>query len=157
MDNKKIRQKLKASVDMVHVRIQLVIYICLLVFGAVLGLLHPDHRYVPSILPTAIGITGLCGLVFLIPSLGIWFRIYREVAGYRLYKATLSQPHGGFPRGYMYFTIVLEDPDGSRFPVNTNTIFQSYGTSFGPSIENYVNKTVTIAYNEDTGTAVVIG
>lgn len=151
MDQKEIRQKLKHSLDMAFVRLNLVIYAFFLLIGLLMGLGRPE------IMLTAMGIFALCGLIMLIPSLRILFRIYRDADGYRLYKATLSQPHGGFPRGYMYFTIVLEEPDGSRFIVNTNTIFQSYGTSFGPSMENYVNQTVTVAYNETTGAVVVIG
>lgn len=151
MDNKEIRQKLKDSVDMAYVRLNVTIYVIFLFIGLLMGLSRPE------LIPSTIGIFALCGLIMLIPSLRILFRIYREPAGYRLYKATLSQPHGGFPRGYMYFTIVLEEPDGTKFLVNTNTIFQSYGTSFGPSMEDYVNQTVTVAYNEDTAAVVVIG
>ena len=133
MDQKEVRQKLKHSVDMALVRLNLVIYAFFLLTGLLMGLGRPE------IMLSAMGIFALCGLIMLIPSLRILFRIYRDADGYRLYNANLSQPHGGFPRGYMYFTIVLEEPDGSRFIVNTNTIFQSYGTSFGPSMENYVN------------------
>lgn len=155
MDKKEIRQKLKISLDMAYVRINFIIYGFFLLWGALLGLAR--FRHDPSAIPTAISIFAVCGLIVLIPALRILFRIYRDVPAYRLYKATLSQPHGGFPRGYMYFTIVLEDPDGAKFIVNTNTVFQSYGTSFGPSMEDYVNQTVTVAYNEDTAAVVVIG
>lgn len=151
MDNREIRQKLKASVDMSYVRLNLILYGLFLLLGVLMGLGRPE------IISTAVGIFAVCGLIILVPSLRICFRIYRELAGYRLYKATLSQPHSGFPRGYMYFTVVLEETDGSKFIVNTNTIFQSYGTAFGPSMEDYVNQTVTIAYNEDTEAVVVIG
>ena len=151
MDNKEIRQKLKASVDMAYVRVNITIYIIFLLIGLLMGLGRPE------LIPGSIGVFALCGLIMLIPSLRILFRIYRDVSGYQLYKATLSQPHSGFPSGYMYFTIVLEKPDGCRLIVNTNTVFQSYGTAFGPSMEDYVNQTVTVAYNENTGAVVVIG
>lgn len=157
MDNKEIKQKLKDSLDMVYVRLWCIVYIGLLLVGLALCLLHPTLRQMPGILLGTVGVATLPGLVYLIPALKIWFSIYREIPAYRLYKATLAQPHGGFPRGFMYFTVVLEDPDGGKFLANTNTIFQSYGTAFGPSMEDYVNQTVTIAYNEDTGTAVVLG
>lgn len=152
-----IRQKLRHSLDMTFVRIKVTIYICLLILGAILGLLHPSYRDMPFVLPICVVIFALCGLVFLVPALLIWFHIYREPAGYRFYKTTLRQPHGGFPRGFMYFTVLLEEPDGAKFVVNTNTIFQSYGTSFGLGVEDYVNQEVTIAYNEDTEAVVVIG
>lgn len=157
MDNKEIRQKLKCSVDMAYVRLNITIYCCFLLLGLLIVFLHPNLHFTPTDLLICVGTMAFSGLIFLIPALVILFRIYKDITGYRLYKATLSQPHGGFPRGFMYFTVVLEDPDGSRFIVNTNTIFQSYGTSFGPSMENYVNQTVTVAYNEDTGEVVVIG
>lgn len=40
--------------------------------------------------------------------------------------------------------------------VDTNAIFRSYSL-LGPSLEDYVNKEVTIAYNRFTERVVVIG
>lgn len=157
MENKDMRKKLWHSVDMAHVRLHIIIYIGFLLLGFAIGHLYRLNQHDPTFLPRAMIIFALSGLVFLIPALIICFRIYRDTSGYRLFMATLSQPHGGYPRGFMYFTIVLEEADGSKFIVNTNTVFQSYGTSFGPSMENYVNQTVTVAYNDNTGAVVVMG
>ncbi len=150
MDNKEIKQKLRSSLDMAHVKITMLAYFFGLLFAAGIGALRGGTYLVVVVLTYL-----LVGMIMWLPALNILFRIYREPAGYRLYKATLSQPHAGFPRAYMYFTVVLEDPDGGKFLVNTNTIFQSYG-HIGPTMEDYVNQTVTIAYNEDTGAVVVV-
>ncbi len=150
MDNKEIKQKLRSSLDMAHVKTTMLAYFFGLLFAAGIGALRGGTYLVVVVLTYL-----LVGMIMWIPALRILLHIWREPAGYRLYRATLSQPHAGFPRVYMYFTVVLEDPDGGKFLVNTNTIFQSYG-HIGPTMEDYVNQTVTIAYNEDTGAVVVV-
>lgn len=84
------------------------------------------------------------------------FQIFRKPESYTFYKTTLSRFHQKFPLKTMYFTVVLEDPDGSKRIENTHAIFASYGI-MEPLVESYVNSTVTIGLNEETGMVVVIG
>ena len=56
----------------------------------------------------------------------------------------------------MYFTVVIEDAEGNRFPANTHDIFYTHSIT-GLSLEDYVNKTVEVGYNTETGQVVVIG
>lgn len=102
-------------------------------------------------------ILAICLLPYLIFCLWRSFRIFRKCEHYRFQKAKLSQPHSGWPRGMMYFTVILENPaDGGKFLADTRPIFNSH-SCFGLGLEDYINKTITIAYNEETENVVVIG
>lgn len=91
----------------------------------------------------------------LIYDICVTVKLFRHPDRYRLYRAQLNQPHGArWGRGAMYFTVLLEDEDG-RFVVNTRPIFASYGIGT-PLMEDYLNKTATIAYNEETEAVVII-
>ena len=84
-------------------------------------------------------------------------RMFRKPEGYIFCRGKLSQPHGGPLRDTIYYTVVLEDPeDGGKFFVDTHAIFNTHG-SFLPSLDDYTNATVTIAYNRETEMVVVIG
>ena len=83
-------------------------------------------------------------------------QIFRKPEGYTFYKTTLSRFHQKFPLKMMYFTVVLEEPDGSKRIENTHAIFASYGI-VEPLVESYVNSTITIGLNKETGMLVVIG
>ena len=88
----------------------------------------------------------------------IWrsMQIFRKPEGYTFYKTTLSQFHQKFPLKSMYFTVVLEEPDGSKRVENTHAIFACHGI-VEPLLESYVNSTVTIGLNQETGMVLVIG
>ncbi len=96
-------------------------------------------------------------LIFL-PILGflLWrlFRIFQSAEEYVFCTTRLAQPHMGFPRDFMYFTVVLETEEEGTFVTNTHSVFH---TRRGPlSLEDYINKTVTVAWNRETGMVVVI-
>lgn len=83
-------------------------------------------------------------------------QIFRRAEEYVFYRAKLSQPHQKWPLKAMYFTVVLEEPDGTRQVVDTHAIFACHGI-MEPLMESYVNSTVTIGLNRETGMVVVIG
>ena len=106
-------------------------------------------------------LTAMIAVLIILPFLihGIWvtLRAFRCPEHYIFCKASLTKPHGStWGRGAMYFTVVLEDPEEGKFFVDTRPIFQSHGLE-GPLMEEYLNKTVTIAYNRETEVVVVIG
>ena len=82
--------------------------------------------------------------------------IFRKPGSYRFYKTTLASFHQRFPLKAMYFTVVLEEPDGSKRMEQTHAIFACHGI-VEPLLESYVNRDVTIGLNEETGMVVVIG
>lgn len=157
MNTSEIRKKLWDSLDLYCVRRDLVL-VCIVVplvllpSGCVnIGLRDPNFWLMVAI------VTALTILPFVIYGLWITIRVYRRPENYIFCKAKLTHPHGSkWIRSGMYFTVILEHPEGGKFFVNTRPIFQSHGI-VGPLLEDYLNKTVTIAYNEETEAVVVIG
>ena len=83
-------------------------------------------------------------------------RIFRCADQYIFCRVTLSEPHHNFWTKSMYFTVTLEHPEISRRSRDTQPIFATHGI-VPPLMEDYVNQTVTVAYNPLTDTLVVIG
>lgn len=99
-------------------------------------------------------------VIFLLPFwvFYLWrtVQIFRKAEKYIFCRCVLSQPHQNPWLQTMYFTVVIEGPDGRKNVRETHAIFPSHGL-IGPLVEDYVNRTVTIAYNEETEMVVVIG
>ena len=107
------------------------------------------------------GMTAMVVGLMLLPTGGFalirTIQIFRKPESYIFCRAALRQPHEGPVRYSVYYTALAEDPeDGSKFIANTHAIFLTHGMS-GPTIEEYTNRTVTIAYNRETEMVVVIG
>ena len=96
--------------------------------------------------------------VVAITAFHLWqvIRICRKPDSYIFCSAVLNQPHRSDRINAMYFTVVIEDAEGNRFPANTHAIFFTYSLT-GLLLEDYVNKTVEVGYNMETGHVVVIG
>lgn len=152
-----IRRKLWNSLELYCVRRNLILVfvvvpLVLLPMGCVkIDIQNPDFWLVTAI------VAVLTILPFLIHGLWVTHRVFRHPESYIFCKASLTKPHGSiWGRGAMYFSVVLEHPEGGKFVVDTRPIFQTYGW-VGPLLEDYLNQTVTIAYNEETEAVVVIG
>lgn len=158
MEKAEIREKLKNSLDMVRVHIYLFCAgIVLLAEGVMVLLLAPRPPFGPS----RWLIFGIMAAVSVVPILGfcLWrtISIFRRPESYHFCKTKLSNPKGGCVRDTIRFLVVLEDMDGNTFPAMTHSIFHTHRSSFGLALEDYVNKEVTVGYNEETGQVVVIG
>ena len=157
MDTQQIKERLRDSLEMAVLRKYLFIPIpaVLLAILACSGLsrsVSTKDRWIIAAI-----VCWLVALPIMIVCLTRIFRILRKPEYYFFCRAKLAQPHAGSHRDTMYFTVLLEDPeDGSRFIVNTSPIFYTRAIT-GPLLEDYINKTVTIAYNRETGMVVVIG
>lgn len=155
-DVKQIRSRLWNSLEMQVVIKYLVFVLIMAVFCILLGL-H-ELRYLDTahrIGGTAL-ITAICVLPLLIFCLVRTFRIFWKPQGYHFCKTKLSNPKGGNIRHTIRFTVLLEDSEGHKFLADTHSIFYTNGF-IGPLLEDYVNQTITVAYNEETGMLVVIG
>lgn len=155
-DVKEIRERLRDSLEMQAAIRYLITAVILAVFCILLGMrelryMEPGFR----ILGTAI-VTAISALPLLLFSLIRLIRIFWKPQGYHFCKTTLSNPKGGNLRHTIRFAVLLEDSEGKKFMADTHSIFYTRGL-IGPLLEDYVNKTVTVAYNEDTGMVVVIG
>ncbi len=155
-DVKQIRQRLWDSLEMQAVIRYLAIALILAVFCILLGMrelryLEPGFR----IMGTAI-ITALSALPLLIFCVIRTVRIFWKPESYHFCKTNLSNPKGGYIRHTIRFSVLLEDSAGKKFVADTHSIFYTNGFAV-PLLEDYVNQTVTVAYNEETGMVVVIG
>lgn len=150
---KKMRSVLWDSLEMAHIRSSVLLYTLGVLAGAGIVMLKAGHTEASA---AGFGLALLCVL----PFWGFYafriFRIYRKPGEYILCKGKLSQVHSGSLRYTMYFTVVLKGPQGEVFVVDTHAIFMTHGLQ-GPLVEDYVNQTVTVAYNTATEEVVVIG
>ena len=99
-------------------------------------------------------------VIFVGPPTAIWgyrvWKLFRVPEEYFFTQAKLTTFHQKmWTRGMMYFTVVIDHPEEGTVAVNTNPVFASYGWE-QPLLEEYLNKTVTVGYNRETGTVVVI-
>ena len=103
---------------------------------------------------------GIVAGTVLIPLFGvhIWElrRIYRKYEACRFYQVKLTQPHSSHWLRSFSFTVLLRDEDGTII-TQTHSIFGASKYQWGPIMEDYLNETVTVAYNEETEEVVVIG
>lgn len=141
------RDRLWHSLEMQVLRRDLILYL----IAIALFLLITREHWAVGLLLACIGFGP-----FVVFCLWRGLQIFRAVADYTFYQAKLSRFHQRFPLKTMYFTVVLEEPDGSRQVVETHAIFSSTGV-VEPLVESYVNSTVTIGLNQETGMVVVIG
>ena len=150
MDETEIKEKLKCSLELAHIRSALVVASVLVVaYVGIMTLFWGDIAF--TLL--------LCGAVLL----PIWiayswryFRVFRRVHRYTFHKAVLAQPHTSRFVHAFHFTVELADTEKGPVTTKTSSIFLARGW-LGPFLEDYVNREVTLAYNEETGRVVIIG
>lgn len=153
MDIPQIRQRLQASLELTCARNNLILYAAAAPVMTLVTIFATGH---PEFWPLAVALSLALFLPFIIFYALRIARIFRSPEHYRFCRCVLAQPHPGFLRHTMYYTVLLEDPDGRKFPADTHAIFYARG-SFGPTVEDFTNKTVTIAYNPETDMVVVVG
>lgn len=150
-----IKHQLRASVDMNWVRTMTNACIFTLLAAALMGLLIGGLG--------AVWLYLLIGLIVELPlcvalAHRCW-KIFRWPEYYRQCQCTLSSLNTptffNFWKAAAFF-VVVEDEDGNQEVVSTNNIFFPSGFE-SPQLRDYVNRTVTIAYNPATGSVVVIG
>ena len=154
VDKNEIHQKLWHSLDIAYVRMWLfVAAICAAIFWVMTLFLSPNEYEV--------GITWLTLGICIAPIVGFCIvrtvKIFRHPESYHFCKTTLCNPKGGSIRDTIRFTVLIEDADGNKFAADTHSIFTTHKSMLGAGIEDYVNRTVTAGYNEETGQVVIIG
>jgi hypothetical protein len=150
MDTSEIKKKLKCSLELAHIRSEMIIYT--LIAGTYIALFTLAWGGWVLALVISLVVIGpfLC--------LDAWRirKIFREPGEYIFCKTTLRQPHSSDMRGTFYFTVLLETEERGHFAADTAPIFMGHGW-LGPHLEDYVNREVTVAYNLSTELVVVIG
>ena len=80
-----------------------------------------------------------------------WLRLFLHIDVWCFSEAVLDKPHAGY-KGGVYFTVTVTDRRGNKKLVDTTTMF----FSSEPRLEDYVNRSVLIGYNEETEVVAVI-
>ena len=100
---------------------------------------------------------AILGLPYLLWFVIRYVRIMAKPESYCFYRAKLDMPHHSpYIRERFYFTVALDEEDGTHTVVNTHAVFHAYGM-FYPKMESCLNQNVGIAYNPDTKMVVVAG
>ena len=150
-DIKKIQQRLWNSLDMAWVRQQLIIMAVIsAIFGLMFSIRFSDELWAVWLI---LGLVVGPFLVFL--ACRTW-AIFEKPQDYFFSKAKLDHPFGGWMRDTIGFSVTVTDAEGIHHRVDTRCIFYTRSV-FGMSLEDYVNREVTVAYNPATGSLVVIG
>ena len=105
----------------------------------------------------SVAIPGIIFVPYLI-FFGIrYLRIMAKAESYCFYRAKLDMPHPSMRiRNRFYFTVALDEEDGTYTVVDTHAVFHAYGILW-PAMENCLNQNVGIAYNPETKMVVVAG
>lgn len=150
MNEREIKAKLKCSLEIAHIRSALTVASVLVAaYVGVMTLFWGSFTF------TII----LCGLILL----PIWvaygwryFRVFRKISRYTFHRAVLDRPSISRFVHAFHFTVTLDDTEKGTVTADTSSIFLARGW-LGPILEDYVNREVTLAYNEETGRVVVMG
>jgi len=114
--------------------------------------------------PLSFEVSGICAAVFTVifvpfPLYGLYCyrQLFRGLEEYRVYTTTLDHPSTSrLYRGAIYYTVTLRTPDGFATQADTKPLFSS-GTFATCPLEDYNNKTVTVAYKESEDLLVILG
>ena len=148
-------QALRGSLEMGYVRRNILFCLAMLPVSGLVFLIKVNP-VTGSLFWQLMGIMLLAISPFLLFYLIRILRIYRKPERYVFSKVELRRPYHSFNSHVMYFSILVENSEGRKIPADTHAIFATRGL-IGPLMEEYVNRTVTVAYNEDTKMVVVIG
>lgn len=155
-NRKEAQQKLRDSLEISVIRRNAILY-TLAIGVAVLMVSCQNSGSDDSTLGMVMAVGAA---LFLLPVWGFYLWrticIFRKAENYIFCRCKLSQPHQNYFLQTMYFTVIIEHPDGSKGVRETHAIFPCHGL-VGPLVEDYVNSTVTIGYNKETEMVVVIG
>ena len=155
-DVKEIRRQLWYSLDMMAVRKWFFGGVFLAVMVIWINLAAADSAKYPDRIGMMLIMLAISAGPFLGFSTWRTIQVFRHPESYHFCKTSLCNPKGGSFRDTIKFTVLIEDADGNKFAADTHSVFSVRGIGW-PTHEDYVNRTVTVAYNEETGQVVVIG
>lgn len=150
---KENRRRLWNSLEMGEVKRNLGM---ILVMIPLLCFLSAGQMNYPEAKMLAYGMLAVFSVPYLVFYLYRMACILDRPEAYHFCEATLHRPQSSFNRRLFYFSVVIRDEDGMEFMTNTHAIF-GVRNLFGARMEDYTDRTVTMAYNKATGMVVVIG
>ena len=157
-DVKEIRRQLWYSLDMAYVKLHLFICAVCIPLSLLIGWISTRDYYLQEFrAPIIWAVTLIAVGPFLLFCIIRTINIFRCPGSYHFCKTVLCNPKGGSLRDTIKFTVLIEDADGDKFAADTHSIFLTHTSMLGLSLEDYVNRTVTAAYNEETSQVIIIG
>ena len=157
-DVKEIRRQLWYSLDMAYVKLYLFVCAVCIPLSLLIGWISTRDYYLQEFrAPIIWAVTLIAVGPFLLFCIIRTINIFRCPGSYHFCKTVLCNPKGGSLRDTIKFTVLIEDADGDKFAANTHSIFTTHTSMFGLGFEDYVNRTVTAGYNEETGQVIIIG
>lgn len=85
-----------------------------------------------------------------------YFRLFKNIEKYEIYEVKLDKPNTSYNyRNSVYYTVSFMTNSGRRVTMDTNPVFSTFSSY--SSLDEYNNKIVKVAYNEETYTLVVLG
>ena len=153
MDNKQIRKQLWGSLELKTLWGRFLLTAALIfVMCVIRGLCNISYESFWMETGIICGVTLVPYVIFCAVRT---VQIFHRAGDYFFCRVKLCNPHGGVLRDSIYFSVLLEDPvDKKKFFADTHAIFATRGF---PRLDEYLNSSVTVAYNRQTGMVVVIG
>ena len=151
MDFSEKKERLSRSVEVRHIRNNVIIFVVITVALLAVSLLTEDaeqwrlRRNIWLVLMLAVFV-----------SYGIWYwKIMRRFEDYIFCTAKLVDVRNGFVKHTRYFVVAVDVPGWGKIEKRTHSVFQTQGIP-GPMLKDYQNMDATLAYNPTTGQLVVI-
>lgn len=150
---KENQRRLWDSLEMKDVKRQILTVLIVLPLVGAIAIARSRYEEVRWIMA---GVTGLIMLPYLLFYVIRIVRILSQAEKYVFCQTTLTKPHTSLNHRQFYFSVVLKDANGKEFMADTHAIFTTRGI-FDLQLEDYINKTVTVAHNPATGMIVIMG
>lgn len=129
------------------------IFLLFLAFvGLFAGLQHGDFALSLEITGIVVLVFGLMFLPFVLFALYKYRALFQNLNDYEIYEVRLDHPGTSYwYRGAIYYTVTIETKAGYKVPLWYGGAFASF------RLDEYNNKKIKIAYNEQTDEMMVLG
>lgn len=126
-------------------------------FGMAAGLQHEDFGLSLKVTGIVILIFALMFLPFILFTLYKYLALFKNLNDYEIYEVCLDHPGTAYwYRGAIYYTVTFETKAGYKVSVDTKPLW-SGGAFASFHLDDYNNKKIKAAYNEQTGDMMVLG
>ena len=125
--------------------------------GVISGLQHGDFALSLEITGIVVLVFGLMFLPFVLFAMYKYRALFQNLNDYEIYEVRLDHPGTSYwYRGAIYYTVTIETKDGYRVSADTKPLWS--GAMFASfRLDEYNNKKIRIAYNEQTDEMMVLG
>ena len=125
--------------------------------GVISGLHHGDFALSFEITGIVMLVFALMFLPFVLFALYKYRALFKNLNDYEIYEVRLDHPGTSYwYRGAIYYTVTIETKAGYRVSMDTKPLW-SGGAFASFRLDEYNNKKIKIAYNEQTDKMMVLG